>query len=144
MKIQLNGWTGSITSVAKPPLHVKLNRSTPGCCRERFRRFPHPNHQQHFAQKGYLPGMSDKQRTDAPDPSEPRIPSQLADHIRHLSHDLSNALEVILQTNYLLGMIEGSSGANKDSGKWREMLDQGVVQATEINRQLREYIRAHS
>jgi len=89
--------------------------------------------------------MTDTLQNDDPSPSEPKIPSQLADHIRHLSHDLSNALEVILQTNYLLGMAEsGSGGASKDSAKWREMLDQGVIQATQINRQLRDYVRAHS
>lgn len=73
--------------------------------------------------------------------SDSKIPSQLAEQIRRLSHDLSNALEVILQTNYLLGMTEGNS---EESRKWREMLDNGVMQATRINRQLREYVRANS
>jgi hypothetical protein len=73
---------------------------------------------------------------------ESKIPSALAEEIRRLSHDLSNALEVILQTNYLLGMTGEAS--EEDSGKWREMLDRGVAQATQINRQLRDYIRAHS
>ena len=89
--------------------------------------------------------MTDTRQNDAPTPSEPKIPLQLVDHIRQLSHDLSNALEVILQTNYLLGMAERSSGgASKDCAKWREMLDQGVLQATQVNRQLRDYLRAHS
>jgi hypothetical protein len=70
-----------------------------------------------------------------------KIPSEAAEEIRRLSHDLSNALEVILQTSYLLGMTEGSPG---DSAKWREMLDKGVMQATQINRSLREFIRANS
>ena len=72
---------------------------------------------------------------------EPTIPSPLAEEIRKLSHDLSNALEVILQTNYLLGMAETEVTA--DQKKWREMLEQGVAQATNLNKQLREYIRAH-
>ena len=71
---------------------------------------------------------------------ESKIPSGQAEEIRRLSHDLSNALEVIVQTNYLLGMTEPT----EDSRKWREMLDQGVNQATQINRQIREFIRAHS
>lgn len=80
-------------------------------------------------------------RTSAHD--ESKIPSQLAENIRRISHELSNALEVILQTNYLLGMAEGSA-ANDEGRKWREMLDQGVMQATQINRELRDFVRAHS
>jgi hypothetical protein len=76
--------------------------------------------------------------------SESKISPQFAEQIRRLSHDLSNALEVILQTNYLLGMTETNAGANEESRKWREMLDQGVLQATQINGRLRDYIRAHS
>ena len=86
--------------------------------------------------------MIDTQQNNAPgtEPDESKIPSQLAADIRRISHDLSNALEVILQTNYLLGMTE----ANEEGKKWREMLDQGVMQATQINRELRDYVRAHS
>lgn len=77
---------------------------------------------------------------------ESKIPSDLAEQIRRLSHDLSNALEVILQTNYLLGMSAGSTAPPpaEEGRKWREMLDSGVLQATQINRKLREYVRAHS
>ncbi len=70
-----------------------------------------------------------------------KIPPSLAAEIRKLSHDLSNALEVILQTNYLLGMTDAAT--TPDQKKWREMLEQGVAQATNINKELREYIRAH-
>jgi hypothetical protein len=89
--------------------------------------------------------MIDTRQNNAPSTSEfneSKIPPQLAAEIRRLSHDLSNALEVILQTNYLLGMT--ADGASEDSQKWREMLDKGVAQATQVNRQLREYIRANS
>lgn len=84
--------------------------------------------------------MTDMRHSNA-STTDPKIPAQLAEEIRRLSHDLSNALEVILQTNYLLGMTESSS---EDSRKWREMLDNGVLQASQINRQLRDYIRANS
>lgn len=84
--------------------------------------------------------MNDMRQNDASMIPEPKIPSELAAHIRRLSHDLSNALEVILQTNYLLGMTE----ASEDSRKWRQMLDNGVLQATQINQQLRDYLRANS
>jgi signal transduction histidine kinase len=68
------------------------------------------------------------------------IPSASALQLRQLSHDLSNALEVILQTSYLLGTIE----LDENARQWRQMLDHGVQQATTINRDLREYLRAHS
>ena len=74
--------------------------------------------------------------------NEAKIPTHLAEQIRRLSHDLSNALEVIMQTNYLLGM-SGESGP-EESAKWREMLDRGVMQATQINRQLRDFVRTNS
>lgn len=68
------------------------------------------------------------------------IPPEQAQEIRRLAHDLSNALEIIVQTNYLLGTVKLEGDANQ----WRSMLDQGVQQATDINRKLREYVRAHS
>lgn len=74
--------------------------------------------------------------------NESKIPAHLAEQVRRLSHDLSNALEVIMQTNYLLGMSGDMS--EEDGAKWREMLDRGVMQATQINRQLREFVRSHS
>ena len=92
------------------------------------------------SRKRTLSGMYDMRQNDASMIPEPKIPSELAAHIRRLSHDLSNALEVILQTNYLLGMTE----ASEDSRKWRQMLDNGVLQATQINQQLRDYLRANS
>lgn len=83
-----------------------------------------------------------KDSVSTPDSNESKIPSQLAEEIRRLSHDLSNALEVILQTNYLLGMAKDSS--EEDGEKWREMLDRGVAQATKINRELRDFVRTNS
>jgi translation initiation factor 2 beta subunit (eIF-2beta)/eIF-5 len=89
--------------------------------------------------------MIDTRQTNASafESSESKISPQFAEQIRRLSHDLSNALEVIMQTSYLLGMAE-TNGASEDSRKWRNMLDQGVLQATQINGRLRDYIRAHS
>jgi hypothetical protein len=74
--------------------------------------------------------------------NESKIPASVAEQIRRLSHDLSNALEVIMQTNYLLGM--SGDMASEESSKWREMLDRGVMQATQINRELRDFVRSHS
>jgi hypothetical protein len=74
-----------------------------------------------------------------PVPPSP-IPLEQAQQIRRLSHDLSNALEIILQTSYLLGMAE----LDENGRKWRSMLDDGVQQATRINRELRDFVRANS
>ncbi|MGC2619049.1 MAG: hypothetical protein WA414_08425 [Acidobacteriaceae bacterium] len=70
----------------------------------------------------------------------PPIPEEQAKEIRRLSHDLSNALEIVLQTSFLLGMVP----LDDDAKKWRSMLDNGVSQAAEINKKLREYVRGNS
>jgi hypothetical protein len=68
------------------------------------------------------------------------IPLEQAEKIRAYSHDLSNALEIIIQTSYLLGMLE----LDENGRQWRQMLDQGVQQAARVNRDLREYIHKNS
>ena len=68
------------------------------------------------------------------------IPENVALEIRKLAHDLSNALEVIVQTSYLLGTVE-----MKEPGTdWLRMLDSGVRKALDINLSLRGYIKSHS
>ena len=76
--------------------------------------------------------------TTAPQPRP--IPEEQAKEMRRLSHDLSNALEIVLQTSFLLGTVP----LDEDAQKWRGMLDNGVQQAADINRRLREYIRGNS
>jgi hypothetical protein len=68
------------------------------------------------------------------------IPQKQATEIRRLAHDLSNALEIIVQANYLLGTVATDESAKQ----WIKLLEQGVQQATNINRDLREYVRANS
>lgn len=65
------------------------------------------------------------------------IAPEQAQEIRQLAHDLSNALEVVIQTSYLLGTVE----LDENARQWRAMLEKGVKQATEINQQLRERLR---
>jgi hypothetical protein len=67
------------------------------------------------------------------------IPPELATEMRRLAHDLSNALEIIVQTSYLLSTVE----LGTDGRQWLGLLDKGVHQATDINRELRQYIRDH-
>ena len=73
-------------------------------------------------------------------PNPPTIPAEQAKEIRRLSHDLSNALEIIVQANYLLGAISHDESAKQ----WIQLLDNGVAQAAGINRNLRDYIVANS
>ncbi len=74
------------------------------------------------------------------EPVHPPIAEEQGKEIRRLAHDLANALEVIVQTNYLLGMAELEPSLRQ----WQQMLDKGVQQATAINRELRDYVRANS
>ena len=73
-------------------------------------------------------------------PGDDKIPEEHAVEIRRLAHDLSNALEIILQTSYLLSTVELKAPA-KD---WLEMLDGGVNKALELNLALRTYIKQHT
>ena len=68
------------------------------------------------------------------------IPEELAIEIRKLAHDLSNALEIIVQTSYLLGTVELKEPGNE----WLRMLDNGVRKALDINLSLRTYIKSHT
>ena len=80
-------------------------------------------------------------------PSEPpppgtsaNIPEELSLEIRRIAHDLSNSLEIIVQTSYLLSLAELKEPATE----WLRMLDSGVNKALELNLQLREYIKQHT
>jgi hypothetical protein len=72
--------------------------------------------------------------------AEPIIPEDVALEIRKLAHDLSNALEIIVQTGYLLSTADLKSPASD----WLRMLDSGTTKALEINLALRNYIKNHS
>jgi hypothetical protein len=68
------------------------------------------------------------------------IPEELAIEIRRMAHDLSNALEIIVQTSYLLSTAE----LKEPASDWLGMLDSGVNKALDINQSLRSYIKAHT
>jgi hypothetical protein len=73
-------------------------------------------------------------------PASDSIPEDVAVEIRKLAHELSNALEVIVQTSYLVGTTEMKEPARE----WLHMLDSGVQKAMDINLALRTYVKAHS
>jgi hypothetical protein len=72
--------------------------------------------------------------------SAEHIPEDLAVEIRKLAHELSNALEVIVQTSYLLGTL----GLKEPGSDWLRMLDNGVRKAMDTNLALRSYVKAHT
>ena len=72
--------------------------------------------------------------------SDATIPAEISQEIRRIAHDLSNSLEIIVQTSYLLSMAELKEPATE----WLRMLDGGVAKALELNLQLREYLKQHS
>lgn len=80
--------------------------------------------------------------TDQNSPSAPgaQIPEELAVEMRRLAHDLSNALEIIVQTSYLLSTTEMKEPASD----WLRMLDGGVQKALDLNLALRNYIKTNS
>ncbi len=85
--------------------------------------------------------MIDASRPNLPSPpAAETIPEDLAIRMRTLAHDLSNALEIIVQTSYLLSTVE----LKEPASDWLQMLDSGVQKALDINLSLREYIKAHS
>ena len=76
--------------------------------------------------------VSEPTSADTPPAPEP------SKTVRELAHDLSNALEIVIQTSFLLGTLDlGENGR-----AWHKMLDDGVARATEINRQLRDALRS--
>lgn len=72
--------------------------------------------------------------------SQEAIPEGIALEVRRLAHDLSNALEIIVQTSYLLGRVD----LKEPAAGWLRMLDSGVSKALEINLELREYVKKHT
>jgi hypothetical protein len=75
-----------------------------------------------------------------PVPDSESIPEDIAVEIRKLAHELSNALEIIVQTSYLLNTTEMKEPARD----WLRMMDNGVQKAMDINLALRTYIKTHS
>jgi hypothetical protein len=73
---------------------------------------------------------------NAPD----KIPAEVAKELRTLAHDLSNALETILQATYLIS----EAGPPESSRRWVELLEQASQDAVKINQKLREVLRSQS
>jgi hypothetical protein len=85
--------------------------------------------------------MTEPKTVPAPAPYDGEmIPEDLAVEMRRLAHDLSNALEIIVQTSYLLSTVD----LKEPASDWLSMLDDGVQKATDLNLALRNYIKTHT
>ena len=60
-------------------------------------------------------------------------------HLRTLAHDLSNAIENVMQGSYLLAQ----SRIDEPSQRWLKLIDQAAQEAARINREIREILRSH-
>jgi signal transduction histidine kinase len=65
------------------------------------------------------------------------MPAEVISRLRTLAHDLSNALETIMQASYLLGQLE----LLPEGKKWVELIEEAAQDAAHINRELREVLR---
>jgi nitrogen-specific signal transduction histidine kinase len=72
--------------------------------------------------------------------TDDKIPTEVARELRTLAHDLSNALETIVQATYLITQ----AGPPEDSRRWVQLIDQASQEAVKINNRLREIMRVHS
>jgi hypothetical protein len=60
--------------------------------------------------------------------------------LRSLAHDLSNAIETVMQASYLLAQAP-LDDTNK---RWVSLIDNATQEAARINREIREILRAQS
>jgi signal transduction histidine kinase len=60
--------------------------------------------------------------------------------LRNLAHDLSNSIETIMQSSYLLAQAK----LDDNNRKWIDLIDKAAQDAARINREIREILRAES
>jgi hypothetical protein len=85
--------------------------------------------------------MTEQNTVAPPAPcDDEKIPEDLAVEMRRLAHDLSNALEIIVQTSYLLNTVD----LKEPASDWLRLLDSGVQKALDLNLDLRTYIKQHT
>lgn len=71
-------------------------------------------------------------------------PKKLSDEtvttLRKLAHDLSNAIENVMQASYLLGQAK----LGDQNAKWLVLINTAAQDAARINRQIRDILRSNS
>ena len=94
-----------------------------------------------LCREGTNSAMNEQKTSFSQDPSNlEMIPEDVSVEMRRLAHDLSNALEIIIQTSYLLSTTE----MKEPAAGWLRMLDDGVQKALNLNLELRTYIKQHT
>ena len=61
-------------------------------------------------------------------------------NLRALAHDLSNAIENVMQASYLLAQAR----LDEQSMRWLALIDDAAQEAARINREIREILRSQS
>jgi hypothetical protein len=69
-----------------------------------------------------------------------KTPAEINTELRNLAHDLSNAIETIMQATYLLAQAQ----LDENGRKWLELIDKASRDAARINRDIREHLRAQT
>jgi len=72
--------------------------------------------------------------------SSPKISPDVSSKLRALAHDLSNAIETVMQAGYLLGQAK----LDEDTQKWVGLIDNASREAARINREIRDILRTSS
>ena len=85
--------------------------------------------------------MKNKPAASTKTQPEDRIPAQTAERLRALLHDLGNALEIVVQAEYLLSNFAELSAENQE---WLGLLRKGTQQAMVLNQTLRDEVRRRS
>ena len=69
-----------------------------------------------------------------------KISVEIIKELRVVAHDLSNALETVVQATYLATQ----TNPPEDTRRWLDVIDKSSQEAVRLNRKLREIMRAHS
>lgn len=77
---------------------------------------------------------------ESPMGNPPKIPADVSTKLRSLAHDLSNAIETLMQAGYLLGQAK----LDGDPKKWVGLIDTASRDAARINREIRDILRTNS
>jgi signal transduction histidine kinase len=72
--------------------------------------------------------------------AQKKIPADVVKQLRLLAHDLSNALEAVVQATYLAQQADPPENIRR----WLAVIDKSSQEAAQINQKLREILRSQS
>jgi len=68
---------------------------------------------------------------------KPQLAPDVTARLRRLAHDLSNAIETMMQASYLLGQAQ----LDEPNKKWVSLIEQAAKDAARINREIRDILK---